>query len=149
MEVILRDDVDGVGHKGDVVDVADGYGRNFLLPRGLAMKATSGARSQAESMSRSRAVQDAEAREAAQEIATRLVPRTITIMAKAAGDEGKLFGSVTAADVVEAVQAQTEIEIDRRAVHIAEAVKTVGEHTVTAKLHTEVEFPIHLDVVAD
>jgi large subunit ribosomal protein L9 len=149
MEVILRDDVDGVGHKGDVVDVADGYGRNFLLPRGLAMKATSGARSQAESMSRSRAVQDAQAREAAQEIATRLVPRTITIMAKAAGDEGKLFGSVTAADVVEAVQAQTEIEIDRRAVHIAEAVKTVGAHTVTAKLHTEVEFPIHLDVVAD
>jgi large subunit ribosomal protein L9 len=149
MEVILRADVDGVGHKGDVVDVADGYGRNFLLPRGLAMKATSGARAQAESMSRSRAVQDAEARESAQEIATRLVPQTITVTAKAAGEEGRLFGSVTAADVAEAVQAQTEIELDRRAIHIAEPVKTLGAHTVTAKLHTDVEFPVHLDVVAD
>jgi large subunit ribosomal protein L9 len=149
MEVILRADVDGVGHKGDVVDVADGYGRNFLLPRGLAMKATSGARSQAESMSRSRAAQDAEARESAQEIATRLVPQTITVTAKAAGEEGRLFGSVTAADVAEAVQAQTEIELDRRAIHIAEPVKTLGAHTVTAKLHTDVEFPVHLDVVAD
>jgi large subunit ribosomal protein L9 len=132
-----------------VVDVADGYGRNFLLPRGLAMKATSGARSQAESMSRSRAAQDAEARESAQEIATRLVPQTITVTAKAAGEEGRLFGSVTAADVAEAVQAQTEIELDRRAIHIAEPVKTLGAHTVTAKLHTDVEFPVHLDVVAD
>lgn len=149
MEVILRDDVDGVGHKGDVVDVADGYGRNFLLPRGLALKATRGARAQAESMARSRAVQDSEEREAAQEIATRLVPHTITISARAAGEEGTLFGSVTAADVVEAVQAQTDIEIDRRAIHMDEAVKSVGEHTVTAKLHPEVEFPIHLDVVAD
>ena len=149
MEVILRNDVDGVGHKGDVVDVADGYGRNYLLPRGLAMKATSGARDQAASMARSRAVQDTEAREAAQDIATRLVPQTITITAKAAGDEGKLFGSVTAADVVGAVQAQTEIEIDRRSVHINDAIKTVGEHTVTAKLHADVEFPIRLDVVAD
>jgi large subunit ribosomal protein L9 len=149
MEVILRSDVDGVGHKGDVVDVADGYGRNFLLPRGLALTATRGARSQAVSMARSRAVQDTEAREAAQDIATRLVPQTITIAAKAAGDEGRLFGSVTAADVVEAVQAQTEIELDRRSIHIADAVKTVGAHTVTAKLHAEVEFPVHLDVVAD
>ena len=148
MEVILRRDVDGVGHKGDVVNVADGYGRNFLLPRGLAMNATAGARAQAESMARSRAVQDTEAREAAQEIATGLVPMTITVTARAAGDEGKLFGSVTAADVVEAVQAQAEIEIDRRAIHIADPIKTVGAHTVTAKLHADVEFPVHLEVVA-
>ncbi|MEL7208072.1 MAG: 50S ribosomal protein L9, partial [Actinomycetota bacterium] len=86
MQVILRDDVDGVGHKGDVVDVADGYGRNFLLPRGLAMKATEGAKAQAETMARSRAVQDAEARDAAQEIATKLVPQRITVEAHA-GDE--------------------------------------------------------------
>jgi large subunit ribosomal protein L9 len=148
MEVILRRDVDGVGHKGDVVDVADGYGRNFLLPRGLALKATAGARAQAESMARSRAVEDAEARDAAQEIATRLVQQTITISAKAAGDEGKLFGSVTPADVVEAVQAQTDIELDRRVIHADEAIKTLGEHTVTAKLHADVEFPVRLDVVA-
>jgi large subunit ribosomal protein L9 len=148
MQVILRNDVDGVGHKGDVVDVADGYGRNYLLPRGLAMKVTDGAREQAQTMARSRAVQDAEAREVAQDIATKLVPQRISVSAHA-GDEGQLFGSVTEADIVAAVLAQTEIELDRRAVHIGEHIKAVGEHTVTAKLHVDVEFPIHLDVVPD
>lgn len=147
MQVILRQDVDGVGHKGDVVDVADGYGRNFLLPRGLAIKATKGAQAQADAMARSRAAQDAEDRDAAQEVATRLVPQKITVVAKA-GEEGKLFGSVTAADVTDAVQAQTDIELDRRVIEVGEAIKSVGEHTVTAKLHPEVQFPIHLDVVA-
>lgn len=148
MQVILRSDVDGVGQKGDLVDVADGYGRNFLLPRGLAMKVTEGAKAQAETMARSRAVQDAEARDAAQEIATKLVPQRITVSAHA-GAEGTLFGSVSEADIVTAVQEQTEIEIDRRSIHIAEPIKSVGEHTVTAKLHVDVEFPVHLDVVAD
>jgi large subunit ribosomal protein L9 len=148
MQVILRNDVDGVGHKGDVVDVADGYGRNFLLPRGLAMKASDGARQQAQTMARSRAVQDAEARDVAQDIATKLVPQRISVSAHA-GDEGQLFGSVSEADIVAAVLAQTEIELDRRTVHIGEAIKAVGEHTVTAKLHVDVEFPIHLDVVPD
>ena len=147
MKVILRSDVDGVGKRGDVLDVADGYGRNFLLPRGLAMKATAGASDQAASMRRARDVRDASDRAAAQEIATKLVPTRITLTARA-GAEGKLFGSVTTTDIVEAVQAQTGIELDRRNVHLDEPIRSVGEHAATARLHSEVEFPISLDVVA-
>ncbi|QGG96870.1 50S ribosomal protein L9 [Actinomarinicola tropica] len=147
MKLVLRSDVDGVGKKGDVVDVADGYGRNFLVPKGLAFVATAGAAQQAASMRRSRDVKDAAARAAAQEIASTLVPTVITISAKAGG-EGKLFGSVTTADVAEAVQSQTGIEIDRRQIHLDEPIKTTGTHTVPAKLHSEVEFPITVEVVA-
>lgn len=147
MKVILRSDVDGVGKRGDVLDVADGYGRNFLLPRGLALKATAGATQQAASMRRARDVRDASDRSAAQEIATKLVPTRITLTARA-GAEGKLFGSVTTADIVDAVQEQTGIELDKRHVHLDEPIRSTGEHTATAKLHAEVVFPISLDVVA-
>ncbi len=106
MELILRSDVSGLGHRGDIVDVADGYGRNYLLPKGLAMKVTAGRPSSRPSrMAKARAVQDAAEREAAEGVATQLAGRTITI-AMRAGDEGKLFGSVTAADVADAVAAQ-------------------------------------------
>ena len=147
MKVILRADLDGVGKRGDVLDVADGYGRNFLLPRGLAMKATAGATQQASSMRRARDVRDASDRSAAQDIATKLVPTRITLTARA-GAEGKLFGSITTADIVDAVQEQTGIELDKRNVHLDEPIRSVGEHSATARLHAEVEFPISLDVVA-
>ena len=145
MKVILRADVEGLGKRGDIVDVADGYGRNFLLPRGMAFVATSGAVDQAAKMRRARDLRDTHDREAAQTIASTLVPKVIRISAKA-GHEGKLFGSVTVADVVDAVRAQTGIDLDRRQVD-AEPIKTVGEHTVTAKLHAAVSFPITLDIV--
>jgi large subunit ribosomal protein L9 len=145
VKVILRSDVDGVGLKGDICDVADGYARNFLLPKGLALKANKGAAVQASSMRRSRDVKDAAARSAAQDVASTLVPTVITISAKAGG-EGKLFGSVTTTDVAEAVEAQTGIELDRRNLHLDEAIKTTGTHTVFAKLHAEVEFPITVEV---
>ena len=145
MKVILRSDVDGVGKKGDIVDVADGHARNFLLPRGLAMKSTKGAESQASSMRRSRDLRDAADREAAQTIATRLVPQTFTISARAGG-EGKLFGSITAADVVAAVQEQAGVELDRRKVVLADPIREVGTHLVTVKLHSDVEFPVTLEV---
>src|SRR5207245_10409859 len=106
VKVILRADVPDVGHKGDVLDVADGYARNFLVPRGLAMAASKGALAQAESMRRARAVRDARDREAAEEIATKLTPLTITIPARA-GAEGRLVGSVTPADVASAIDAQS------------------------------------------
>jgi large subunit ribosomal protein L9 len=145
MELILRSDVDGLGHRGDIVDVADGYGRNFLLPKGLAMKVTAGARQQAESMAKARAVQDAAEREAAEGVATQLAGRTITI-AMRAGDEGKLFGSVTAADVVEAVAAQASIEIDRHDVDLEENIKEVGTHEVVVRPHPEVQIPLLVEV---
>ena len=145
MELILRADVDGLGHRGDVVDVADGYGRNFLLPKGLAMKVTAGARLQAESMAKARAVQDAAEREAAEGVATQLAGRTITI-AMRAGEEGKLFGSVTAADVVDAVVAQASIEIDRGDLVLEENIKELGTHEVVVRPHPEVQIPLIVEV---
>jgi large subunit ribosomal protein L9 len=146
MKVILRADVDSVGKKGDIVDVADGFARNYLVPKGLALKATSGSVQQAASMRRARDLRDAKDRDAAAEIASRLVPQTITVSAKA-GAEGRLFGSVTSADVVAAVAEQTGIEIDRRKLHLDEPLKSVGMHQVPVRLHTDVEFPVTVEVV--
>ncbi len=146
MKVILRNDLEGLGKRGDIVEVADGYGRNYLLPRGIAFLATPGAVDQAARMRRARDLRDSQDREAAQTIATTLVPKVITITAKA-GQEGKLFGSVTSADVVAAVREQTGIELDRRQVE-AEPIKSLGQHTVTAKLHRDVSFPITVEVVS-
>ena len=107
MKVILRSDLDRVGKRGDIIDVADGYGRNYLLPSGLAFLASDGAVEQAAKMRRARDLRDASDREAAQTIASTLVPKVITITAKA-GSEGRLFGSVTASDVAAAVSEQTK-----------------------------------------
>jgi large subunit ribosomal protein L9 len=145
MKLILRSDLAGLGKRGDIVDVADGYGRNYLLPRGLAIVATDGAVDQASRMRRARDLRDASDRESATTIATTLVPRIIEIVAKA-GSEGRLFGSVTSADVVAAIAAQTGIELDRKQVDV-EPIKSVGQHTATARLHADVSFPITLDVV--
>lgn len=147
MKVILRADVRDVGKKGDIVDVSAGYARNFLVPKGLALQATPGSANQAAAMRRSRDVMDAKDRGAAEEVAKRLVPSVITVNAKA-GSEGRLFGSVTTADVAAAVAAQTGIELDRRKLHLEEPIKTVGTHVVPAKLHADVEFPITVEVVA-
>lgn len=147
MKLLLRTDVRGVGKKGDLVDVADGYARNFLVPKGLAIKATPGVEAQAASMRRSRDLKDAADRSAAEEVAKVLVPAVITVAAKA-GSEGRLFGSVTTADVVEAVASQTGIRLDRKLLHLDEPIKTLGTHSVQAKLHSDVEFAITVDVVA-
>ena len=147
MKVVLRSDVAQVGKKGDIVDVADGYGRNFLLPKGLAFVASAGVETQAAKMRQSRDQRDASDRAAAQEVATALVPKVVTITARA-GAEGKLFGSVSVAEIADAVASQTGVEIDRRQLHLEEPIKTVGTHLVPAKLHAEVEFPITVEVVA-
>ena len=147
MKVLMRSDVDGVGKKGDLIDVADGYARNFLVPKGFAIQATKGIEDQAASMRRSRDLKDATDRGAAEEVAKTLVPAVITISAKASG-EGKLFGSVTAADVAEAVEAQTGVVLDRRTLSLDEHIKTVGTHSVPAKLHSDVQFQITVEVSA-
>jgi large subunit ribosomal protein L9 len=139
MKLLLRTDVDGVGKKGDIVEVADGFGRNYLVPKGFAIKA------QAASMRRSRDVRDAADRSAAEEVAKTLVPTVIAVTAKA-GAEGRLFGSITTADVVEAVERQTGIVLDRRQLHLDEPIKSIGTHSVPAKLHTDVQFAITVDV---
>ena len=148
MQVILRNDVDGLGKRGDIVDVADGHARNFLFPKGHAMKATDGAVAQAARMRRARDLKDASDREAATTVASTLVPKVITIPAKA-GPEGKLFGSVTDSEIVKAIEEQTGIVLDRKVLHHDDSIKTVGQHTVTAALHSAVSFPVTIDVVAD
>ncbi len=147
MELILRSDVSGLGHRGDVVEVADGYGRNYLLPKGLAMKVTAGARQQAEGMAKARAVQDAAEREVAEGVASQLAGRTVTIPMRA-GDEGKLFGSVTAADVADAVAAQASIEVDRHDVVLETAIKELGSHEVVIRPHPDVQIPLIVEVTA-
>jgi len=144
MQVILRNDIDGLGKRGDIVDVADGYARNFLLPKGKAIKASAGAIDQAARMRKARDLRDASDRDAATTVASTLVPKVITISAKA--HDGKLFGSIHEVEIVAAVAEQTGIEIDRKAIVIAEPIRTVGQHQVTASLHPEVAFPITLDI---
>ena len=146
MKVVLRSDVDQVGKKGDIIDVADGYARNFLVPKGLAFKATPGVEAQATAMRRGRDLRDASDRTAAEAVAKALVPRTVTIAARA-GAEGKLFGSVTTTEIAEAVAQQTGIEIDRRKLRLEEPIRSLGTHLVPAKLHAEVEFPITVEIV--
>ena len=145
MKLLLRSDVDGVGKKGDIVEVADGFGRNYLVPKGFAIQASSGVEAQATAMRRSRDQKDAAERSAAEEVAKTLVPSVITISERASGD-GKLFGSVTVTEIVEAVADQTGVELERRHVHLDEPIKTVGTHMVGAKLHSDVEFQITIEV---
>lgn len=147
MKVVLRSDVSQVGKKGDIIDVADGYARNFLVPKGLAFPATPGVEAQATAMRRGRDLRDASDRAAAETVAKTLVARTVTITARA-GAEGKLFGSVTTSEIAEAVVAQTGVEIDRRKLHLDEPIKSLGTHLVPAKLHADVEFPITVEIVA-
>ena len=148
MKVILRADVPAVGNKGDVLDVADGYARNYLVPRGLAMKASKGALAQAEGMRRSRAARDAHEREGAEEVAAKLAPITIRIPARV-GAEGRLFGSITPADVAAAVETQTGVEVERRRLHLDEPIRALGVHEVPLRLHPDVEVRLSVEVVAE
>jgi large subunit ribosomal protein L9 len=147
VKVVLREDVDTLGHKGDIVDVADGYARNHLVPRGLAMKASKGVVAQAEAMRRNRAARDARERAGAEEIAGRLADARITVTARA-GEGGKLFGSVTSADVADAIAAAASAEIDRRNIQLDEPLKELGEVEVPVRLHPEVTATVTVEVVA-
>ncbi|MGI8983813.1 MAG: 50S ribosomal protein L9 [Acidimicrobiales bacterium] len=144
--LILRSDVDNVGKKGDVVDVADGFARNFLMAKGLAIKASPGTIAQATGMRRARAIKDAKDRESAEQVARLLVTKVIRIPGRA-GPEGRLFGSVTTADLVAAVADQAGVTLDRKRVHLEEPIKALGTHEVPVRLHPEVEFRLPVEVV--
>jgi len=147
MRVLLRRDVQGVGRRGDVVDVADGFARNYLLPTGHALRATAGIEAQATAMRRARDLRDAADRQAAQTVAAVLAATTVTVAARA-GAEGRLFGSVTASDIAEAVQAQTGAVVDRRRIHLEEPIKSLGVHSVPVRLHEGVDAQVTVEVVA-
>jgi large subunit ribosomal protein L9 len=146
MRVVLRSDIDKVGKRGDIIDVADGYARNYLLPKGHAIVANDGVTVQAAAMRRARDLKDAKDRESAEVVARTLVPMVIRISARS-GPGGKLFGSVTATDVADAVADQTRVTLDRRRLQLDEPIKSLGTHEVPVKLHSDVEFRVTVEVV--
>ena len=146
MKIVLRADVENLGNKGDLVEVAPGYARNYLVPKGLAIAATEGVTRQAEAMRRSRQVRDRREKEGAEATARQLAAKRIEIKGRA-GEGGRLFGSVTSSDIAEAVEAQTGIRLDRRKLHV-EPIKTLGTHEVPVRLHSEVEVPLTIEVVS-
>jgi large subunit ribosomal protein L9 len=148
VKVVLRDDVENIGRKGDLIEVTDGFARNFLVPRGLAMKATKGVVQQAEAMRHNREARDARDREAAQALADQLTGKRIELRARA-GEGGRLFGSVPSADVADAVRAQTGVELDRRKTQLSEPLKELGAVEVPVKLHADVEVTLTVDVVPE
>ncbi|MGI5126543.1 50S ribosomal protein L9 [Pseudonocardia sp. CA-107938] len=148
MKLILTADVPNLGAPGDIVEVKDGYGRNLLLPRKLAIPATRGAEKQVAALQRAQRARQVRDLGQAKELATQLGGLTLTVKAKAAGDSGRLFGSVTPADVVEAVRAAGGPTVDRHAVTIPGQIKTVGSHPVSIALHPEVTVETAVEVVA-
>ena len=147
MKVLLRTDVEGLGQSGDLVEVARGYARNYLVPQGLAVKAGSGMAAQAEAMQRKRAVQTAADKSDAEESAARLEGLVLQVTAKAS-EEGRLFGSVGVVEVVSALVDQFGLEVDRRQVS-GDPVKDLGTHGFTVRLHPEVDLQISVEVQAE
>ncbi len=146
MRLILTQEVGGLGSPGDVIEVRDGYGRNYLLPQGFAMKATRGAEKQIETLQRTRAAREVRSLEEAKSVAGQLGALSVTLKARA-GDSGRLFGSVTTTDIVDAVQAAGGPELDRRRIEMRGSIKTTGKHTVTVRIHPEVAAEVSLDVI--
>lgn len=148
MKVVLKQDVKGVGKAGSVADVADGFGRNFLLPRGLAEVATKGALAQVEGQKAAQARRNAKSLDESKELAARLESAPVTVRAKG-GEHGKLFGAVTNAHVADALQSSFGVSVDRHKVALDEPIKTAGDHACTIKLPAGVTARITVRVVTE
>ena len=146
MKLILTHEVNGLGAPGDVVEVKNGYGRNYLLPRGFAIRWTRGGQKQIDLIQRARKARDIRTLDEAQQVAGRVGALNVRLKQRA-GQGGRLFGSVTPADIVEAVKATGGPELDKRRIEIKNPIKSVGAHKVQVRLHPEVAATIKLDVV--
>ena len=146
MKLILTQDVSGLGAPGDVVEVAPGYGRNYLVPQGMAIQATRGAEKQIATIRRAREVREVRDLGHANEIKAQLSGLKVRLPARS-GDGGRLFGSITSSDVVEAVSAAGGPKLDRRLITLPAPIKALGTHTVTVKVHPEVSATVELEVV--
>ena len=147
MKLILTQEVTGLGGPGDLVEVKDGYGRNYLVPQGLAMLATKGAEKQISAIRRAREVREIRDLGQAQEVAGQLGALDVKLTSRA-GQGGRLFGSVTAADVVDAVTAAGGPKLDKRRVELLSPIKSLGNHTVSVRLHPEVAAQLTVHVVS-
>jgi len=145
MKVILQKPVEKLGVPGDMVDVADGYARNYLMPRGLAVQASKGGVKHVESLKRAHATRVSEARAEAETEAERLTATPIRVKARV-GEEGRLFGSVTAGEVAEEIERQTGLKIDRHDVHLDEPIRSIGVHEVRVHLFAEVDPVVSVEV---
>ena len=145
--MLLRSDIKGVGRRGDIVNVSSGHARNFLLPNDLAIVANAGTIAQAEVMRKSREQQTAADRESARLVATSLSTTVIKISAKA-GNEGRLFGSINAAEIAKAVLDQTGVTIDRKNIQVEAPLRQLGEHSVSAEIFADVVATLKLEIVA-
>jgi large subunit ribosomal protein L9 len=148
MKVILQKPVEKLGDPGDIVDVAAGYARNFLVPHGLAVRAEKGALKHAENLKRAHVSRQSKEKIEFEALAAKLIASKVTITARA-GEEGKLFGSVTAADIADAIAAQADIQVDRKDVHLDEPIRSLGTHDVRIHLFPEVEPVLTLEVTAE
>jgi large subunit ribosomal protein L9 len=146
MKLILTQEVSGLGTAGDVVEVKDGYGRNYLMPRGLAIAWTRGGEKQLEAIRRARSVRDIADVDTAQAVKSRLEATPVRLSARA-GNAGRLFGAVTPADIASAVSAAGGPAVDKRRIEMGNPIKTIGAHSVTVRLHPEVAATVQLDVV--
>lgn len=147
-KLILTHEVDRLGQPGDVVDVKDGYARNFLIPRGYATRWTKGAQKQIDQMAAARRKRDIASVEEAQSLRDKLEEATLTITVRT-GNSGRLFGAVTAADIAQAAQEQTGEAVDRRKVMVANPIKSIGTYRVEIRLHSDVSVMTTVDVVAE
>ncbi|WP_433248056.1 50S ribosomal protein L9 [Streptosporangium sp. CA-135522] len=147
MKLILTSEVSGLGAPGDIVEVKSGYGRNYLLPRGFAILWTRGGEKQIASIKKARDAREIRDLGTAQEVAGQLKALKVVLKTKA-GDSGRLFGSITTGDVAEAVKAAGGPLLDRRRIEIAPAIKSLGSHRVSVKLHPEVSAALEIEVVA-
>ena len=148
MRVLLTKDVENVGRAGDVKEVADGYGRNFLLPRKLAIAAGHGAEAEAKRLREAAVKRETKERNEAQTVADDIDNKTVVVRLKV-GAEDKAFGSITNQDIAAALKAQHRVEIDRHKIDLKEPIKTLGEHQVALKLHRDVSAHVNVIVTQD
>jgi large subunit ribosomal protein L9 len=147
VKLILTQEVTGLGTPGDVVEVKDGYGRNYLLPRGLAVAWTKGGEKQVSSIRKARRAREIASLEEAQVVRSTLEATPVRLAARA-GSNGRLFGAVTPGDVADAVAAVGGPKVDRRKVELGRPIKSLGDYTVHVRLHPEVQATVKLQVVA-
>ncbi|MDQ1586644.1 MAG: large subunit ribosomal protein [Actinomycetota bacterium] len=147
MKLILKQEVAGLGGPGDIIEVKDGYGRNYLVPQGLATVANRGAEKEAALIRKGRDVRGIRDRAGADEVAGQLKALGVTLTARA-GAEGRLFGSITTSDVADAVKAAGGPSLDKRRIELTSPIKTVGSHRVSVRLHPELVATLDVEVVA-
>jgi large subunit ribosomal protein L9 len=148
LKIMLTKDIENVGRAGEIKDVADGYGRNFLIPRKLAVVAGKGVEAEARRIQDAAARREAKDRDAAKDLADEIDNKTVVVRLKV-GAEDKVFGAITNEDIAKAIKQQHQVEVDRRRIELKEPLKQLGEHRVPLHLHRDIEAHVNLIITRD